>query len=152
MINIISGNIQQCNGDIVTQNGTIRLVSPNTRSKLVQTIDQNVYLETSTIQQIIGIENEEDINNSWNKQVLNVLGIDSFVKSLENSYKTELSELRGLSFGEMKRLQLGRLFISPSPILCLDEPLNGLDNVLKQQFLEVLRLGMRQKNCYHSYS
>ncbi len=64
---------------------------------------------------------------------------DGFIQELPDGYNTVLDELGGnLSGGQRQRIALARAFLRDAPILVMDEPTTGLDNVTEADLLATL--------------
>ncbi|CAB5077200.1 unannotated protein [freshwater metagenome] len=76
-------------------------------------------------------------------KVLGIVELDSLVDHLPDGLSTIIGDLgRGLSGGEVKRLNLARALLSPAPVLILDEPTEHLDSDLAVRIEDrVLALG-----------
>ena len=76
-------------------------------------------------------------------KVLGIVELDSLVDHLPDGLSTIIGDLgRGLSGGEVKRLNLARALLSPAPVLILDEPTEHLDSELAVRIEDrVLALG-----------
>jgi ATP-binding cassette, subfamily B, bacterial len=65
---------------------------------------------------------------------------DTFIEYLPDGYDAQLDELgSNLSGGQRQRIALARAFLRNAPILVMDEPTTGLDNVTESELLETLK-------------
>lgn len=65
-----------------------------------------------------------------------IANADSFIRTLEKSYDTELGERGGkLSAGQRQRISIARAVVRNTPILILDEPTASLDARNEQRVL-----------------
>jgi len=64
-------------------------------------------------------------------KTLSIVELDLLVDQMSDGLDTVIGELgRSLSGGEVKRLNLARAFLSPAPVVVLDEPTEHLDSEL----------------------
>ncbi|MDX1750022.1 MAG: thiol reductant ABC exporter subunit CydD [Methylophaga sp.] len=72
-------------------------------------------------------------------KVLNQLGLESLISYRNNDLESQLNEHgEGLSGGQLQRLALARVLLSPAPLVLLDEPTASLDAESRQYVLAAL--------------
>lgn len=73
------------------------------------------------------------------QKVLNQLGLESLIAYRNNDLGSQLNEHgEGLSGGQLQRLALARVLLSPAPLVLLDEPTASLDTESRQYVLAAL--------------
>ncbi|MBO4266280.1 MAG: ABC transporter ATP-binding protein [Lachnospiraceae bacterium] len=111
---------------------------PNTWSRVVSYVPQNVFLMDDTIRGNVMFGTEEaDDERVW--ETLKRASLDEFVKGLPEGLDTIVGE-RGVKFsgGQRQRIAIARaLFINPQ-ILILDEATSALDNETEEAVMEAI--------------
>lgn len=89
---------------------------------------QNGHIFNTTISENLKISNQNLQN------IFDVLELNELLASTDNGINTVIGQFgRGLSGGEIKRLNLARALINDAPILILDEPLEHLNPELAER-------------------
>lgn len=80
------------------------------------------------------------------KAVLDKVGLKPLIEALPEGLNTVLSERGGgLSGGQAQRLAIAQLLLQDSPLWLIDEPTEHLDDVSKQQIMDLLQQVTRDK-------
>ena len=73
------------------------------------------------------------------QKVLSQLGLETLIAYRNNDLDIQLNEHgEGLSGGQLQRLALARVLLSPAPLVLLDEPTASLDAESRQYVLAAL--------------
>jgi len=59
--------------------------------------------------------------------------------SQKNGFNTLISEVKGFSYGQKKKMLLAKAFLKPCEIMLLDEPLSGIDENSQNDIAQTIR-------------
>ena len=128
LLNLISGHLIPCSGDILLDGRSIREYSGDSLRKNTAYLTQNSLLFDMSIRDnLLSFSTAGQITEERMKEICSLVGILDDILLLPNGFDTMVSELRGFSVGQQKKLLLARTFLMPSAIVLLDEPLSGVD-------------------------
>jgi ATP-binding cassette subfamily B protein len=102
----------------------------------ISVVLQEDFLFNGTILENIMLGNPQ-VSADQVVQAARLAAAHDFISELPHGYETIVGE-RGatLSGGQRQRIALARLFLSPAPILLVDEATSGLDSETEQQVLQ----------------
>jgi ATP-binding cassette subfamily B protein len=102
----------------------------------ISVVLQEDFLFNGTILENITLGNPQ-VSADQVVQAARLAAAHDFISELPHGYETIVGE-RGatLSGGQRQRIALARLFLSPAPILLVDEATSGLDSETEQQVLQ----------------
>ncbi|MDY3973424.1 thiol reductant ABC exporter subunit CydD [uncultured Veillonella sp.] len=132
-------------GQIFLGNQELRSIPISEARSYYGSLTQDSYLFHATIEDNIRLAKPQATEQEL-EEALRFAAIFDWVKSLPNGLKTIIgSGGMGVSGGQKQRIALARLWLRNSPVLLLDEPLEGLDQVVRQEIQESLLKLMAQK-------
>ena len=85
-----------------------------------------------------------NVSDERMKEACRAVGLDHFVRTLQNGYDTVLNDQVNLSQGQKQQLTIARAMIADKPMLILDEATSSIDTeteLLLQQGLQELLKG-----------
>ena len=104
-----------------------KLIKLDSIHNLISIIHQNVFMFEGSIKQNITLFRENDKINI--DDIINLSGLEDFIKNLPNGIETSISENgNNLSGGEKQRISIARALVNNTPIIVLDEATSALDN------------------------
>ena len=124
------------------------LLSDEGRS-LFGVVTQDTYIFHASLEENIRLANPHARQDQWEK-ALQFASLQGLISRLPQGLETLVgSGGQGLSGGERQRVALARLYLRQSPILLLDEPLEGLDQVTKGAIQEDLMAFMEGRTSLY---
>lgn len=93
---------------------------------LFDMILQDTWLFDGTIRENL-VYNKKGVSDEKLDEVINVVGLKHFIKTLKDGYDTKLDNSLGLSEGQKQQLTIARAMIKDSPLLILDEATSSVD-------------------------
>ncbi|WP_330949640.1 ABC transporter ATP-binding protein [Virgibacillus sp. MG-45] len=133
ILKIISGQIKSFDGDVVINNKSIKTFNLDELTKLIQYIDQNVFIFEDSVRNNITLWDSYTDNEIYSSlQKANVDFIDDLDSILEENG-------RNLSGGQKQRIALARSFIQDKKVLLIDEGTSALDKKSAEFIEEMLR-------------
>lgn len=132
-------------GQIYLGNQELRTIPISEARSYYGSLTQDSYLFHASLEDNIRLAKptatEEEL-----AQALRFAAIYDWAMALPNGLKTIIgSGGMGVSGGQKQRIALARLWLRNSPILLLDEPLEGLDQVVREEIQSSLHTLMRHK-------
>ncbi|MGM9551473.1 MAG: ABC transporter ATP-binding protein [Clostridia bacterium] len=127
LINHITGALRQESGEITLDGETI-YENPKVKSKILSIADDWFYFNTFTIKQMAGFY--ESMYPTFNRDMYNK------IKEIFNI--DEKRQIRKLSKGMKKQVAFWLSLSCEPEVLILDEPLDGLDPVMRKQVLNLV--------------
>jgi len=149
LLNILSGDIDATQGEILFENKGIQTFSLNALAKKRTVLPQlNRLMFPMTVFEVCALGRTPFISSNigvkLSKKDKGI--ITKVLKLLElESYKNR--DYSRLSGGEKQRVQIARILCQQTPVLFLDEPLNALDIMHQLKVLELF-----QTMCKEGYS
>lgn len=87
---------------------------------------------------LLSFRKQSEIPEEELRQACSAVGILEDILALPDQFGTRISELRGFSTGQKKKILLARTFLQPSRIVFLDEPLAGIDDASKEKIVSCI--------------
>jgi len=146
--NLISGIIKADKGRIILDKEDISLLKDFERSKkgISRTFQKVKLFENLTIEEnfLIALENDLKIvkkifskNQDFSKKIKNILNKFDIDKNIS-------TEVKNLSYGQRKLLDIGIGFAKPHKILLLDEPVSGVNPKIRKKIKDIF-LDLKEK-------
>ncbi len=113
--------------------------------RIITLAPQEIYLFTDTLANNLRLANPQaDEQRLW--QVLNVVGLADFIKSLPDGLQTWTDEGgASLSGGQRRRMGVARALLTNAEVIILDEPTEGLDMASEMRLINEVRHYLRGK-------
>lgn len=138
--------------DYDTTSGTIKIGSKNVTSlsddvinAQIAFIDQNVHFFDQTLLYNLKYF-KQNASQEELKKALDSAGLTADISNLKDGINHKIGrDGRALSGGQRQRLALARIFLTDRPIMILDEPTTGLDQVLSFKIMKTLKEKVKNK-------
>lgn len=136
-------------GHIYLNNQELRDMPIATARACYGALTQDTYLFHATVEDNIRLAKPTATDEELAK-ALEFAALTQWVTSLPQGLKTIIgSGGTGVSGGQRQRIALARLWLRNSPVLLLDEPLEGLDQVVRQELQASLYTLMKDKTVLY---
>ena len=126
MVNLLMKFYDIKDGDIKIDGVSIKDLSRENIHELFTMVLQDTWLFNGTIKENI-IYNRNNISDEKVKEVCKIVGLDHFIKTLPNTYNSNLEESDSISSGQKQLLTIARGMIENAPFLILDEATSNVD-------------------------
>ncbi len=145
MLNLIRHDYDLISGSIKLGSKDITSLSDDEINKQISFIDQRVQFFDQTLLYNLKYFNEKATDDEV-KKALDSAGLTKDVSSLKDGVYHKLGRNgSALSGGQRQRLALARIFLTDRPIMILDEPTTGLDQVLSFKVMKTLKEKAKNK-------
>lgn len=140
-INLLMGlYIDECEGNVFYNGIKVKQIDMlKVRSSLIGVSEQEPILLNDTIKFNLCLGDELKFDKDEVEMLINLLGLETFIKSLPNGLDTIISEKGdNISGGEKQKLSILRTLIKKPDLIVLDEPTSALDKNSRDKFLDYL--------------
>lgn len=133
LLKLLAGLIKPNSGEILIGN---QHVNPNALAKSISILNQKPHLFHTTVANNVRIGNDE-VSDEQIVAALKQAKIYDFIASLPEGLNTQMEELgQRFSGGERQRIAFARALIQETPIILLDEPTTGLDQIKEMKLIK----------------
>lgn len=126
MVNLLMKFYEINSGDIKIDGVSTKDLTRENIHELFTMVLQDTWLFNGTIKENI-VYNRDNISDERISEVCKTVGLDHFIKTLPNSYNTEISDNESVSAGQRQLLTIARGMIEDAPFLILDEATSNVD-------------------------
>ena len=137
MVNLLMKFYEINNGDIKIDGISTKNLTRENIHELFTMVLQDTWLFDGTIKENI-IFNRKHVTEEEVKKVCKEVGLDHFIKTLNNGYNTSLSDNDSVSAGQRQLLTIARGMIENSPFLILDEATSNVDTRTEELVQEAM--------------
>jgi ABC-type multidrug transport system fused ATPase/permease subunit len=145
LMSLIRHDYDLTSGSIKLGTKTLTSLSDNEINKQIAFIDQNVHFFDQTLLYNLKYF-KQNASQEELKKALDSAGLTEDISNLKDGlYHRIGQDGRALSGGQRQRLALARIFLTDRPIMILDEPTTGLDQVLSFKIMKTLKEKAKDK-------
>ena len=143
LVNLLMKFYPISQGDIVIDDHSIKDLSRENVHDLFTMVLQDTWLFKGTVRENIAY-NRTDVSEEELNDVLKVVGLDHFVKTLPQGLDSTLEESESVSQGQRQLLTIARAMVDDKAFLILDEATSNVDTrseALVQKAMDALTQG-----------
>jgi ATP-binding cassette subfamily B protein len=145
LMSLIRHDYDLTSGSIKLGTKTLTALSDNEINKQIAFVDQNVHFFDQTLLYNLKYFKENASEEELQK-ALDSAGLTEDILNLKDGvYHRIGQDGSALSGGQRQRLALARIFLTDRPIMILDEPTTGLDQVLSFKVMKTLKEKAKNK-------
>ena len=138
-MSLIRHDYDVTDGEILLGKENVQNLSDKVINKQIAFVDQNVHFFDNTLLYNVKYFNQ-NASEEEVQRVLTAVGLSKDVARFKDGvYHRIGQDGRALSGGQRQRLALARTFLTDRPIVIMDEPTTGLDQVLSFKVMKSLR-------------
>ena len=113
-------------GNILIDDIPLSKISRENIHDLFTMVLQDTWLFDGTVKENL-VYNNQNISNKEIEKICKIVGVDHFIKTLPNSYSSNISDNDNISAGQRQLLTIARGMIKNSPFIILDEATSNVD-------------------------
>ena len=133
LLNLLTGNLSLQKGDILFNNVSINSISGFAlRHEVAYSMQDEPLFDMTIRENILASISNRSVTTEEIYSVCKKIGLYEDIIALPDGLDTKISEVRLLSAGQKRKIQLVRTFLRPSKVIVLDEPLMGLDSFSRE--------------------
>ena len=125
MVNLLMKFYEISSGDITIDGVSIKDLTRENIHDLFTMVLQDTWLFNGTVKE--NIKYNKKASDEKVKEVCKIVGLDHFIRTLPNTYNSEISDNDSVSSGQRQLLTIARGMIDNSPFLILDEATSNVD-------------------------
>ena len=126
MVNLLMKFYDINSGDILIDDISTKELTRNNVHELFTMVLQDTWLFEGTVRENIKY-NRKNVSDDKVKEVCKIVGVDHFIKSLNNGYDSVITDNDSVSAGQRQLLTIARGMIEDAPFLILDEATSNVD-------------------------
>jgi len=139
LMNLIRHDYDVTAGEILLGGVNVQKLSDEAISQQIAFIDQNVHFFDNTLLYNLKYF-KESASDEEVQRVLKAVGLEEDVARFKDGLFRKIGQDgKALSGGQRQRLALARIFLTNRPIIIMDEPTTGLDQVLSFKIMKALK-------------
>ncbi len=139
LMNLIRHDYDVTAGEILLGGVNVQKLSDEAISQQIAFIDQNVHFFDNTLLYNLKYF-KENASDEEVQRVLKIVGLEEDVARFNDGLFRKIGQDgKALSGGQRQRLALARTFLTNRPIIIMDEPTTGLDQVLSFKIMKALK-------------
>lgn len=126
MVNLLMKFYDITDGNILIDGISIKDISRKELRKLFTMVLQDTWMFEGTIKENI-VYNRKNVSDEDVHKICESIELDHFIKTMPNSYDTELLESDSVSSGQKQLITIARAMLNDSPLIILDEATSNVD-------------------------